>query len=465
MGAVGQPVAPGYLMRFLITTLAEYQTSFWLKVGIELTRLGHDAAFISFDDRSSEMLKASDLRVYSATRVAHSADSDEVLARFGVTRLNLWLSHERFAFGAVDSASQRRKLADALLATDAACRDWLAGGPAVMVQELGGFLSVVGSYFAARHNGIDNWFIEPSFFRGRLFFVRNDFAAPKVPDDHEGAVPEEVRRYLQKTISSGAIVIPRKDRHQYTTAWKKIVNFRNARRLAEKLSDKYLRGKRQEFGYIGSHVRTHARMLWNSHRLRGHYTPLREAGPFVYYPLHVPGDMALTLRTPQFLDQIALIDLLCRSVPANHRIAVKEHPAMVGAVDAMRLCELLGRYDNLVLLPPSTNNYEVLGKADAVVSINSKSGAEGLLLGKEVLVLGDAFYRSAPRVRLLGRLEDLPAVLEEMLKSRPSAVDHDSIERYFAAAWQRSFPGELYVAADENVSVFSKSMVHALGPA
>lgn len=452
------------MQRFLITTLAEYQTVFWVEVGVQLQTLGHTVAFLSFDDRSSEMLISRGLKVYSATNVSPPPDVEleATFERFGVTQVNHWLSHERFAFGIADSLTLRRKLAASLLAADAACRNWRAEGRVVMVQELGGFLSVVGSYFAARHNEIDNWFIEPSFFRGRMFFLRNDFAALQVPDDHKGPTPESVCLYLDETLRKGVIVIPQKDRHQYTTAWKKIVNLRNARRLLAKLVDKYINGKRQEFGHIGSHVTTHARMIWSSFRLRNHYTLLEKVDCFVYYPLHVPGDMALTLRSPHLLDQLALIDLLCRSVPASRRVAVKEHPAMVGAVDAVRLRGLLRRYDNLLLLPPATNNYEVLRKADGVVTINSKSGAEATLLGKPVLVLGDAFYCPSPLVKRLDCIQDLPRALNNLLIQPQTGVDREAIDRYFAAVWRRTLPGELYVAAPDNVRRFTNSLVEAV---
>lgn len=449
--------------RFLITTLAEYQTRFWLQVGKRLRETGHDAAFLSFDDRSTEMLRAEGLTVFPATAAPSTTRSAAQLEAqwqaYGLTDLNHWFGHERFAFGVRDSVQMRHKLAAALECADLACTQWSAGGPFSLVQELGGFLSVIGSYFAARHRGIDNWFLEPSFFRGRMFFLRNSFAALPVREPAQ-SVSNEVDAYLDETIRRGAIVVPLKDRHQYTTAWKKVVNTRNARRLMEKLVDKHLHGKKQEFGHIGSHVATHARMLWSSYRLSGHYTPLQDCPRFVYYPLHVPGDMALTLRTPHLLDQLALIDYLCRAVPATHCIAIKEHPAMVGAIDADRVLDLLRRYDNLVLLPPSTNNYEVLARADAVVSINSKSGAEAALLGKPVLVLGDAFYRESPIVTAVERVQDIPARLKQALDV-PRRVDQSEIRRYFSAVWERSLPGELYVPESTNVVTFCNSMVTA----
>lgn len=450
--------------RFLITTLAEYQTKFWVRVGLQLQVLGHPVAFLSFDDRSSEMLVAHQFKVYSATKIPPPPDREleSIFKRFSVSQINYWLSHESFAFGNHDSRSKRRKLANYLLIASNACEDWAADGRTIVIQELGGFLSVVGSYFAARHHQLDNWFIEPSFFRGRMFFLRNDFAALKVPDDYEGRIPELMKQYLDSTLKRRELAIPRKDSHHYNPAWKKIVNFKNMQRLLQKVFDKYALGKKQEFHYIGHHLRTHARMLWSSYRLRKLYTPLSEVSKFVYYPLHVPGDVALTLRTPHLLDQLTLIDLVCRSVPASHCVAVKEHPAMIGAVDADRLRGLLHRYDNLFLLPPTTNNYEVFRKSDGIVSINSKSGAEAALLGKPVLVLGDAFYGTSPLVIRLDRIQDLPNALSTLLTRSGTPSNRYQIDRYFAAVWQRSFPGELYVPDPDNVQQFTNSLLEAV---
>lgn len=451
-------------MQLLITTLAEYQTAFWLPVGLRLKELGHEPIYISFDDRSSEMLAAAGLAVHSATDVGvappgDSPEADALFARFGLEDLNYWLAHERFCFGLTDSVAMRRKLAASLLVAERACAEARARGPATMVQELGGFLSVVGSYFAARSQGLDNWFIEPSFFRGRMFFPKNSFAALAVGGQTDTPAPPEVVAYLEETQRSGAIVVPLKDKHQYTTARKKIVNWRNARRLVQKVVDKHLHGKKQEFGHIGRHVAVHARMLHNSHRLRHSYTPLQDCGRFVYYPLHVPGDMALTLRSPHLLDQLALIDFICRSVPYGHRVVIKEHPAMVGAVDAGRLMELLRRHDNLRLLPPSTNNYKVLAAAEAVVSVNSKSGAEAGLVGKPVLVLGDAFYRQAPFAIPVERLQDLGPTLKRVLSPAHRPTDPEQVRRYFGAVWRHTTPGELYVPDPANVRQFTDSLL------
>lgn len=451
----------------IITTLAEYQTRFWLEIGLALKDQGQPVRFLSFDSRSNEMLAAAGLDYVDATASACTAelgqrDPLEVCRSFGMDRLNFWLTHEKFAFGAHDSDALMRKLAGTLLVADRAIRTVPGGQQTAMVQELGGFLSVIGSHFAALHHRIPSWFIEPSFFRGRMLFLEGDVAARKLPADLRAKPDGPVQAYLQDTLDRSAIVIPEKDRHQYTTAFRKVVNFRNVKRLAEKVIDKHLLGKQQEFGHIGSHVSTHARMILASRKLAKHYTPVSQLGRFVYYPLHVPGDMALTLRSPEYLDQAALVDYLCRVAPPEVTIAVKEHPAMIGAMGAEPLLRLKQRYDRFHIIPPSTNNFEVLKQASAVVTVNSKSGAEAGLLGQQVLVLGDAFYRNAPFATPVDSITALGAALARVLDGSDAPPARERTLEYFAALWGETLPGELYVTDPANIATFAASLQSCL---
>jgi len=50
----------------LITTLARYQTSFWIPVAHALRALGHGAAFLAFDDPSDAMLRRAGLKSFNA---------------------------------------------------------------------------------------------------------------------------------------------------------------------------------------------------------------------------------------------------------------------------------------------------------------------------------------------------------------------------------------------------------------
>ena len=452
----------------LITTLAEYQTRFWIPVAQRLRASGRDVQLLAFDDRSAEIAQAQGIPVLNMYRAGLQGGSpvDDGQAfkaridRYALEGTNFLFSHERVTFGIHDSAALRRRF---MIYTNAMelLLDRLAaqGQQAIVVQELGGFLSVIATFYAAKKRGIRNWFIEPSFFRGRLYYTLDSFSAPDTMSAPADAVSKEVRAYLDETLQQRAIVIPQKDRHHYSAAFKKVANLRNSRRLAEKLWDQYALGKHQEFGHNLRHARVHAAMALNATRLKRLYRPLPET-PFVYYPLHVPADMALTLRSPEYLDQVATIDFLLRTIPDSHVLVVKEHPAQIGAISSNRLFELARRFDNFVLLPPQTNNYAVLARADAVVSVNSKSGAEAVLLGKPVVVMGDAFYRTCPLVFTADRLKDVPQRLREALKAPP--FDPAQAAPYFETAWRQSVAGELYIDNPQQLDVFAATLASAI---
>jgi hypothetical protein len=453
----------------LITTLAEYQTRFWIPVAQRLQRAGREVHLLAFDDRSAEMAQAQGVGVTNIYRtgLAGGAAIDDPqafaarVARYGLDGTNFLFSHERVTFGIRDGAALRRRFMIYSNAMERVLGDLAARArPSVVVQELGGFLSVIAAFHAARKRGIRNWFIEPSFFRGRLYYTPDRFAAPDTMAAPAATVSAEVRAYLDETLKQRAIVIPQKDRHHYSAAFRKVASTRNARRLAEKLWDQYALGKHQEFGHNLRHARVHAAMAINAARLRRLYRPMPDK-PFVYYPLHVPADMALTLRSPEYLDQVATVDFLLRTVPDSHLVVVKEHPAQIGAISAERLFELARRFDNFVLLPPQTNNYAVLDRAEAVVSVNSKSGAEAVLLGKPVVVMGDAFYRSCPLVFPADGLKNVPQRLRDALAA-PS-FDPAAAAPYFETAWRRSVPGELYIGNAQQLDVFAASLASAIG--
>ena len=93
----------------------------------------------------------------------------------------------------------------------------------------------------------------------------------------------------------------------------------------------------------------------------------------------------------------------------------------------------------------------MLGRADTVITVNSKSGAEGLLLGRPVIVLGDAFYTPCHLVYRPASLGALPGMLAELL-SRPSRNDPEGIRRYFQDVWAHSCRGEIYDSSRENIA-------------
>jgi len=145
-------------------------------------------------------------------------------------------------------------------------------------------------------------------------------------------------------------------------------------------------------------------------------------------------------------------------MPIGYTLAIKEHPALIGAIDYERVSKMLNCYNNLVLLDPNTNNYDVLRTADAVITINSKSGAEALLLGKPVIVLGDAFYKFAPGAIYVDSLSKLPELLNSLF-SKTFKVEKNTLDHFFQNVWDKTYKGELYKDNEENINNFTSSII------
>lgn len=443
--------------------LALNQVRFYVALARLLRERGIPSGFISLHEPSLSLIARVGFPVVNLFALTPRrldplpAEVQRLAERYGITNINRLISHERVTYEIRDSGYLLSKLAAYLLASERALTRLsdILGGSLEVVQELGGFLSVLATFYVARAHGFDVTLIEPSFFRGRVFFLKNTIAAMPIRPSGRAVAPE-VRAYLDETIAQQRIVVPAKDVHHFRSPWRKLLSGYNLRRFLQKAGEKYLLGQREEFSYLRTQMRLHFRSALNERRLRRLYSPLPQDRKFLYYPLHVATDVALTLRAPEYLDQCALLDYLARNVPVTYLLVAKEHPAMVGGIDYVRVRDLLRRYDNVRLLPPDLNNLEVIRRASAIVTVNSKSGAEAILLNRPVLALGDSFYRASGLV-LTATLSDVPDVLQRIVTMPPRG--QREIEAFFQGVWESSYPGELYDTDEANCERFVESLV------
>ncbi|NCC71592.1 hypothetical protein EOM09_08530, partial [bacterium] len=328
--------------------------------------------------------------------------------------------------------------------------------PLVTVQELGGFSSILSTYFYSIQNNIDNIFIEPSFFRGRIFFVKNSLRSIDIKDEEKLEVTVELKEYLDSTLQEKKIVIPTKDKRGYQNPINKIINFHNIKRLIQKLYSKVLLKRNEEFSYIGFHIKKHFKMLLNQIILKSYYQDIPEE-KFIYFPMHVPNDVALTVRSPEYLDQLGLIYYVSRNLPLGYKIVTKEHPAMLGDIDRKKIISLLKNDKNIVLLKPNINNFDALNKADIILTVNSKAGAEGILNDKRVIVLGDAFYDLCKFIQKVDNIKDIYKSIQFLLKEKRSNSDKN-IYKYFQNIWNQSYLGDLYYDDKDNYKNFAESL-------
>lgn len=430
-------------------------------VGRALQQRGIRVGVVAFHEAAARMLERAGFPVACVHRLgrAHPVASERraALARLGpvdplLPDADSRVRHEQLVSGRPASRLLRKSLDYEALLTDALAA-W--GGP-VVVQELSGFIGPLTLYIAARRLGLRHLFIEPAMFARRLVFTENtlearlDLSAEGSPADAEAAAA-----YVNTYLDRRPVLIPVKDRHFFLDMTPRaVLTLENFRKLGRKLAHKYLLGIREEYDAIGEYVRRHLLRLVRRCRLAGAYQRPVPGERFVYFPFHVPLDVQLTLRSPAYLDQEGFARRVAESLPAGFQLYVKEHPASIGAHRLAALRPLLAT-GRVRLIHPGVNSFELIRDAAAVVTINSKVGAEALMQGRPVVVAGQAFYRGHGVTIDIEGPHELPGALEVAPAMPPTPP---ALGRFLARVWGWTRPGELFDASPENVETFVASL-------
>ncbi|MGZ3690858.1 MAG: capsular polysaccharide export protein, LipB/KpsS family, partial [Pseudobdellovibrio sp.] len=374
----------------ILSPIAEREVNYYLEGALLLRKNRPDikVIFYSFYQPGNKLIRDSGFEVYDpyeVSNVAGSAESEKIFRTISAKDLIL---HEKLTFGLQDDnvtlEKFKRMVAICKVQLDEIVKKHpeIPARDIIVIQELGGFVAPLSLFYTAMSLGWRHYFLEPSFFNGRLFFDLNSLfcqvPSGEVPESLRVGIKTEVLNYLDRVYVNKTLVAPQKDSHHYMDMkLTKIFNKANAKKLFKKIYYKYGRGETQEYEHIWNHVRRYFRMYLNRRQNEENYSEMSDipAGKkILYFPFHVQLDFALTIRSPDYLDQLGLVQKILTHLPADYVLVTKEHPASIGCLDQERLTKLI---DNpaYFLLHPKVNTYDVLKVCNGVVTINSKVGA------------------------------------------------------------------------------------------
>lgn len=454
--------------------MAMRDVHFFVKVAKQLccAQSGMEVRFISFYQAGNAEIRKNGFHCYDAYAYRDSLakpetrEAAEYEQTYGIANLHRLVLHEKVTGANFDDVALEQKFMASLDASDAMVRELLSGRSArdvTVIQELGGFIGPLSVFFVCQRHGVDHVFLEPSFFRKRLHFVRNSLMAVDCArTEPVSAAPADatwLQRYLDDLRRARNPVIPDKDVHHFKDmGLGKIVNRDNIAKLWRKLINKYVHRHRHEFDFIWRYSLRHAHM-YLSRRLNAllysDFGSGARSARYVYFPFHVQLDYALTIRCPEYLNQLALVDYVCSILPSGVSLYIKEHPASIGGFGYGELRRLLRRHANLRLIHPSVNSYDLAENARLVVTINSKAGAEALVMGKPVIVLGDAFYTHSGLAAHVANPRQLESAVREQLSEHPLVPAPQQALEFFQRVWRHTYAGELYNLDDANVAAFA----------
>lgn len=425
---------------------------------------GLSVGFITFHEAGDDLLEEMRIDYFSLhklkekyLRETRSVRPEQAQSEFGIPDLGDVYRHEMLKTNRGNEAWHVRKTVAYLRLLDDIVREHDVG---CIVQELGGFIAPLSLYHVARRRHVPHAFIEPSIFNRQLLFTFDNLYCELPADVPVRTQPDPaLLEYLDTLRARGAVVMPHKDRHSfYSMALWKIFSIDNLRRLTRKLYHKYILRRDEEYNAIGWHVAHHLQRWVRTKLLAPHYEQPVAGEPYLFYPFHVPLDVQLTVRSPECLDQEALVARLAEALPPGMMLYVKEHPAAIGAHSLARLTRAL-RGGRIRLIHPGAASYDLIRNARAVVTVNSKVGMEAIIQEKPVLVLGRAYYRGHGLTVDAHAAGDLSEAVRRVLAWQP---DPKAIRVFLDRVWQWSSRGELFEFSDANRRVFYDSLRHRL---
>ena len=162
--------------------------------------------------------------------------------------------------------------------------------------------------------------------------------------------------------------------------------------------------------------------------------------PYFFIPLHYEPEMALDLLAPFFRDQHSLIKYIHQSLPANHNLVIKEHPAMDGNRNPAFFRDL-NKLENIVIIKREKSSYDFLTDefCKGIITINSTTGFESMIFKKPVITFGESFYSQA--YDICKKVTDLTKLPQVLLDVKNWEYDEKKLLCFIHAIHNLSFEG------------------------
>jgi capsule polysaccharide modification protein KpsS len=132
-----------------------------------------------------------------------------------------------------------------------------------------------------------------------------------------------------------------------------------------------------------------------------------------------------------------MIKNIAKSMPADHLLLVKEHPASyVRSWRDIKTYKELAKIPGVVLIHPDADSQELIKKSSLVISICSSSSLDAVFLKKPTIVFADTNFSMIPDIHRLMEIEKLPEVIKKELDKK---INPKHIEKYIQFIENNSF--------------------------
>lgn len=187
-----------------------------------------------------------------------------------------------------------------------------------------------------------------------------------------------------------------------------------------------------------------------------------DLGTALLFPLHFEPEATLYYFSPDFSEQLNVIQQILKYMPLDCHLVVKEHPCQQGKLLTREYQKLQQRNSNLFYLKGSEDNRKLIKRAKAIITIAGTAGFEALVMGKPVFVMGNVYYDKHPSVMKIKAFFEIRDWFQKGLKKSSS---QELTSEYLAKLLHIAHPGYYaghQAASEKNYQNFRDAVVKGI---
>lgn len=162
---------------------------------------------------------------------------------------------------------------------------------------------------------------------------------------------------------------------------------------------------------------------------------------YIYFPLQIQPEASTASRAPFYMNQLATIETISKSLPLGYKLITKEHPLAIG-MNGLHFYKKVKTLPNVEFINNKVSGKEIIKLADLVISFGGTTLFESILEGKKILMLLPSYYYDESS--LIFKVKDKNDLYLDIINALNTNFSEDEImlekEKMLNFFYQRGFP-------------------------
>ena len=182
---------------------------------------------------------------------------------------------------------------------------------------------------------------------------------------------------------------------------------------------------------------------------------------YIYYGLALTVESHVALQSYPFINQINVIESISRSLPYGYILYVKPHPWFSSTI-SLRHIKRIYKIPSVKILNPNQSIKSILRNSKGIVTLNSTSGIESLVLGNGAIALTEinSYAEFHPNASYCNNLYKLSKMIVKMVNQKVKDIDTENyMFKMFEISSNIPFEADKFISeedANKKAKLFSK---------